>query len=458
MMNLETLKATLVDQEAHRLENVERYKDFLVDNSIYPPYREVESVSTEPEVIVEGRSVLMFCSNNYLGLSTNPEVVQAAAEQLHIHGLGPGGSRILSGNIAILNSIERKIAEFVGTEDSLTFPTGYMANLSVFHGLLDPFLTPLAPYRKGDAVVLCDEYNHATVFDGIALSAAKRVLLRHDDMDDLERKLIKYADASPKMIVTEGVWSLDGRLSPLPQVAELAERHDAILMVDDAHGVGWLGPRGGGTVQHYGLEGRVDVIMGSFDKALGGIGGFLAGKRKIIDYLRISARAYMFSSSMQGLNAGAMIRAMDICMEQPVHRERLHANAKTLVDGLRRMGFTVWGDGTVPVAPLIIGDEMASVAFSNRIFELGVLAPPFRYPAAPMGTARIRVTPMATHSPEHLERALAIFEQAGREMGLLTSPGQPISRRRHKAKLARRLAAQRHVQFHGPDHPHGRCA
>lgn len=413
------MMAAFGSEEQYKLQKVEMFTDFLVDNGIYHTYHQVDSAGTEPDVVVEGRPMLMFCSNNYLGLSTHPEVINGALDQVHKHGLGPGGSRCLCGNISVLNELECKVAELVGAEDAISFPTGYMANLAVFKGLLDPFLTPVSPYRKGKGVVFCDEYNHATVFDGISLSSAKRVMLRHNDMEDLEAKLVKYADASPKMIVTEGVWSLDGELSPLPEVADLAEKHGAILMVDDAHGVGWLGDKGGGSVQHWGLEGRVDIIMGSFDKALGGMGGFLAGKKKIIDYLRVSARPYMFSSSVQGITAGGMIRAIEICQTDPTYRQRLHANAAVLVDGLRSMGFSVWGDGTVPVAPLIIGDEMAAVAFSNRIFELGIFAPPFRYPAVPEGTARIRVTPMATHTSDHLERGLAIFEQAGKELGII---------------------------------------
>lgn len=419
-VDTESIMSAFAADEQYKMQKIEMFRDFLVDNEIFPAYRQLDSEGTEPDVTIEGRPMLNFCSNNYLGLSKHPEVVRGAVDQIQIHGLGPGGSRCLCGNLNVLNELERKVADLMGTEDAITFPTGYMANLAVFRALLDPFLVPGVPYRKHKAVVFCDEYNHATVFDGIALSTAKRVLFRHNDMDDLDAKLTKYADATPKMIVTEGVWSLDGELSPLPEVANLAERYGAILMVDDAHGVGWLGATGGGSVQHYGLEDRVDITMGSFDKALGGMGGFLAGRKKIIDYLRVSARPYMFSSSVQGITAGAMISAIDICQTDPSHRERLQANARVLVTGLRDLGFTIWGDGTVPVAPLIIGDEMAAVAFSERLIELGVFAPPFRYPAVPEGTARIRVTPMATHTTEQLARGLAVFEQAGRELGVIS--------------------------------------
>lgn len=418
-MDIRDLMAVCEGPETEPLGHVHNLCDVFMQSGIYPPYHRLTSPGTEPEAIAAGRPMLMFCSNNYLGLSTHPRVIAGATRQLELHGLGPGGSRCLCGNIDVLNDLEAKAAELVGAEDAITFPTGYMANLAVFKGLLDPFMTPATPYRKGAAAVFCDEGNHATVFDGIAVSHAKKIEFAHNDLDDLSAKLKKYSELQPKLIVTEGVWSLDGELSPLPEIADLASEYSAILMVDDAHGVGMMGSRGGGTVQHYGLEDRVDIIMGSMDKALGGMGGFLAGKKKVIDYLRVAARPYMFSSSMQCTTAGGMIEAMDICMNDPMPRTRLYENARILVDGLRGMGFTVWGDGTVPVAPLIIGDDMDSLAFSERLFELGLYAPPFRWPGVPMGTARIRVTPMATHTAEHLNRALALFEQVGNEMGLL---------------------------------------
>jgi len=418
-VDMPTFAALRFGAEKHKMERLESCLDFLVSEDIYPHYRPMQSAGTTPEVMIEGRPLLMFCSNNYLSLSNAPELKEAAVEQMAVHGMGPGGSRCLCGNVAVLNDLDRTTADLVGTEDAITFPTGYMANLSVFRGVLDPFLADGIPYKKGQATVFSDEYNHATVVDGIRLSSAKKVIFKHSDLDDLERKLRRSGGRGPRLIVTEGVFSLDGEVSPLPEIVALAERYGAILMVDDAHGVGMMGDNGGGTVEHFGLRGRVDIIMGSYDKALGGMGGFLAGRQKMVDYLRVAARAYMFSSAPSALMAGAMVRSMEMCMGQPERRQRLRANARMLMDGLRAQGFTVYGDGTVPVAPLLIGDEAKAVVFEEKAFELGVFAPAFRWPAVPKNTARIRVTPMADHTEDQINQAVSIYSQVGREMGLV---------------------------------------
>ena len=418
-MDFSALVKMRLTSEKYKMQNIERCLDFMLSEGLYPDYRVVDSAGTTPEVVIEGKSRLMFCSNNYLSLSNAPEVMQAAKSAIDTHGTGPGGSRCLCGNVDVLNALDRTSAKLVGCEDAITFPTGYMANLSVFRGILDPFLIDGIPYKKGAAAVFSDEYNHATVVDGMRLSNAKRVIFRHNDMNDLDSKLKKYRRSSPKLIVTEGVFSLDGEVSPLPDILSLAQKHGAMLMVDDAHGVGMMGDNGGGTVEHFGLQGKVDIIMGSYDKALGGMGGFLAGSKTMVDYLRVAARAYMFSSAVPALMAAAMVQSMELCMGEPDRRSRLRANARRLIDGLRAEGFTVYGDGTVPVAPLLVGDENKAIRFSERAFELGVFAPPFRWPAVPKGTARIRVTPMADHTDDQIDRAIAIYAEVGREMGLL---------------------------------------
>lgn len=418
-MDFSALMGMRFGAEKYKMQRLEQVCDFLRAEALYPDYAVTQSAGTQPEVNIEGRRMLMFCSNNYLSLANAPEVRDAAIEQMEVHGLGPGGSRCLCGNISILDQLDRTTATLVGTEDAITFPTGYMANLSVFRAVLDPFVMDGVPYKKGSAAIFSDEYNHATVVDGIRLSNAKRVIFAHNDMKDLERRLKKHRASSPKLIVTEGVFSLDGEVSLLPDIVALAEQHGAIVMVDDAHGVGMMGEHGGGTVEHFGLQGRVDIIMGSYDKGLGGMGGFLAGRRTMVDYLRIAARAYMFSSAVPGLMAGAMVQSMQMCMNEPERRQRLRTNAGTLIQGLRGLGFTVFGDGTIPVAPVLIGTEEKAIEFSKRTFELGLYAPEFRWPAVPKNTARIRVTPMADHSEEHIQRAIDIFAEAGRDTGVL---------------------------------------
>ena len=403
--------------EQFKFQRIEQVATFLHDADLYPDYTRISSAGTEPEVVIGGRDVLMFCSNNYLSLSNSREVKDAATAAMEAHGMGPGGSRCLCGNVDVLNDLDRACAELVNMPAAITFPTGYMANLSVFRGLLDPFLG-IFPYRKGAAAVFADEYNHATIMDGIALSHAKRVLFAHNDLRQLEEKLVKFAEFTPKLIVTEGVFSLDGEVSPLAELVELAHAHGAILMVDDAHGLGMMGHRGGGALDHLGLQGKADIVMGSFDKALGGMGGFIASSDAVVDYLRVSARPYMFSSAVPEVMAAGMIESMRICMSDSDRRTRLQENASYLRRGLEALGFKVLGDGSVPVVPIHIGDEDAAIAFARRTLELGLYAPPFRWPTVPMKTARIRVSPMADHTREQLERAIRIFGQVGGEFGV----------------------------------------
>lgn len=360
----------------------------------------------------------MLCSNNYLGLANHPAVVEGARAALNVHGTGPGGSRILCGNVHLLEELDRSVAEFMGTEDAITFPTGYMANLSAFRALLDPFVGSL-PCRRGSGTILCDQSNHATVFDGIELSSATRVVFRHNDVEDLERRLASADTRGPRVVVVEGVYSLDGEIAPLAEMAEVCNRYGAIFYVDDAHGVGILGQRGGGTLQHLGMEGKADVVMGSFDKALGGLGGFLAGRRELIRYFRIAARAYMFSSAMPAAMAGGMLRSLEVARGGELLRRRLRRNYEFLRAGFEDLGFRVLGNGSVPVAPVVVGDEKRAVHFQRRLFDEGVLATAFRWPAVPKGSARIRATPMVSHSEAHLTRVLEAFGRVGREFSMV---------------------------------------
>jgi 8-amino-7-oxononanoate synthase len=417
-MEMTRLLKEIPSGETVKLQRVSETLSFLDRHLMYPDYRRIESAGTDPVCTVDGQQVVMLASNDYLGLSRHPAVVDALHRAADQHGSGPGGSRILCGNVSILEELDAAVAELVGCEAAVTFPTGYMANLSVFRSLLDPFLG-LFPYRRGAATVFADAHNHATVMDGLDLCSAKRVLYEHEDLEDLDRKLSQARGDGPRMIVTEGVWSVEGRVSRLPEVVALAEKHGAILMIDDAHGIGVLGDKGGGTLQHFHLEGRVDLVMGSFDKALGGMGGFLAGRHDVIRWLRGTARAYMFSSPVPGVMAGAALASIAACRDGRLLRRRMWRNAELLRTGLSGLGYEVLGDGTAPTVPVLIGDEQLSMRFQRRLFELGVFAPAFRWPAVPKDTARIRVTPMASHETAHLERALDAFRTAGLELGIL---------------------------------------
>ena len=407
-------------QESRKMERIEETVQIVEGAGLYPSYETIASAGTEATCVIGGRERVMLCSNNYLGLARHDVVVEEAKRLLDLHGVGPGGSRFLCGNVDVLPELDRKVAELVGAEDAITFPTGYMANLGVFRALLDPLLGVL-PYRKGAAAVIADERNHATVLDGIDLSHAKRFLFAHNDVDDLARKLERAKGRHPKMIVTEGVFSLDGEVTPLPEIVAIAERYDAILMIDDAHGIGVMGARGGGTLQHFGLQGRADIVMGSFDKALGGMGGFLAGRKEIVRYLRVAARPYMFSSAVPAVMAGAMIRAIEMCMNGGELRARLRTNAAQLRSDLAGLGFKILGNGDLPVVSVLIGSEEAAITFSNRVYALGVFVPCFRWPAVPKGTARIRATVTALHEREHLARVVDAFRIARDELGVLAA-------------------------------------
>lgn len=416
--NISKLLMSKLTKEKSKMQNIFDFSDYLKKEKIAPIFHSIESAGTEPEVMINGKKYLMFSSNNYLGISTAPEVIKSASDALIKHGLGPGGSRFLCGNIDVLEQLDKEVALLVEAEDAITFPTGYMANLAVFRALMDPVMSGF-PYKKGAGIIYSDEFNHATIVDGCQLSSAKKVIFKHNDVKDLRNKISKSSKRAHKMIVTEGVFSPEGELAPLREIIDIANEFGAILMVDDAHGVGVMGKNGGGTVQHLGLQNKVDIIMGSFDKALGGMGGFLAGNKKLIEYLRIVARPYLFSSSIPGVLAGGMIQSIKVCKERNELREKLFENANYLRKGLSDMGFTIWGTGEVPVIPVIIGDENKAIEFSEKLFEKGLFTPVFRWPAVKKGTSRARVTPMATHNREHMDRLLNAFNEVGKNIGLI---------------------------------------
>lgn len=422
MPNLKTIIKLLFSQfskEDYKTQRIFEFLDYLKKEGLTPTFYHIESAGTEPEAIINGRRCLIFSSNNYLGLSMDPEIVQKAEEALKKHGLGPGGSRFLCGNIDILEKLDYETARLVEAEDAITFPTGHMANLAIFKALMDPVIG-VFPYKKGSGLIFSDEFNHGTIVDGCRLSYAKKVIFQHNDIQDLQKKISRVSRKCHKMIVTEGVFSPEGELSPLPEIVKIAREYNAILMLDDAHGVGVLGERGGGTVQYFGLQGQVDVIMGSFDKALGGMGGFLAGDKNLIEYLRIVSRPYIFSSAISGVLAGGLIKAIEICKNNSELRKKLFDNANYLRRHLQEMGFQLFGSKQVPVVPVLIGDEVIGIKFSERLFKRGIYIPCFRWPAVLKGKSRIRVTPMATHTKQHLDTLLAVFEKTGRELELIS--------------------------------------
>lgn len=360
-----------------------------------------------PEVTVEGKRVLLFASNDYLGLANDPRVREGAIRAVERYGAGAGASRLVSGDLALHRELERRLAALKRTDDAIVFGSGYLANIGAITALAGP----------GDAIY-SDELNHASIIDGCRLSRADVRVYRHRDADHLEALLRQdIGRFRRRLIVTDAVFSMDGDLAPLRELADLAERHGAMLMADEAHATGVLGPRGAGAVELFGLEGRVPVIMGTLSKALGSVGGFVAGSRALVDYLRNRARGFVFTTGLPPAAAGAALAALDIVEGEPWRRMRTLELARRLASGLEVMGYRVLPTESA-VVPVLVGGAQQTVALSEALFRCGVFCPAIRPPTVPEGKSRLRVTPMATHSEQHIGRALEAFARARQEAGL----------------------------------------
>ncbi len=371
----------------------------------YPYFRRIESAQ-EPEVIVDGRKMIMIGSNNYLGLATHPKVKEAARKALDRYGTSCAGSRFLNGTLDLHEELERKIAAFKRKEAALVFSTGFQTNLGVISALVG----------KGD-VVITDRWDHASILDGCRLSYGRTQRFRHNDMEDLERVLAS-TQAKGKLIVVDGVFSMEGDLANLPAIVELAKKYGARIMVDDAHATGVLGPNGRGTAEHFGLEDEVDLIMGTCSKALASIGGFIAGKEVVIHYLKHYARSMIFSASLPPPAIAAISAALDIIQEEPERRERLWAHATKMREGLRSMGYDT-GKSETPIIPVIVGDDRKAFELWRLLHENDIFANPAVSPAVPKGRALIRTSYMATHTTEQLDCVLEVFYKVGKKLALI---------------------------------------
>ena len=365
--------------------------------------RSLESAS-EPEVILDGRRVLCLASNNYLGLAAHPEVVDAAAEAAREYGAGAGSARLITGGNVLHDELEARLAAFKGTEAALLFSSGYLANLGTVSALVGP----------GDAV-FSDELNHASIIDGCRLSRAEVHVYRHADAGHLAEKLSvwRQRDGTDRraLVVTDSVFSMDGDIAPLPDIVAACERHDAILMVDEAHATGVVGPGGRGVVAAYGLEGRVGVVMGTLSKALGAAGGFIAGSADLCTYLRNRARSFIFDTALPPPTAAAALAALRIVEREPERPVRTRRLAARLAAGLRSAGYEV-PDPAAAVLPVVIGEPDAAMTLSARLLDAGVLVTAIRPPTVPPGTSRLRATVMATHTDAEIDRAVAAFAAA----------------------------------------------
>jgi 8-amino-7-oxononanoate synthase len=347
--------------------------------------------------LVNGKSLLLLCSNDYLGLASHPVLREAAAEAMNQFGFGAGASRLVSGTSSIHLALERRIARFKGTEAALLFNSGYAANTGIIPALME----------QGD-LILSDQLNHASIIDGCRLSRARTEVYRHCDPEHLETLLKNGRQARRRLIVTDGVFSMDGDVAPLRELVLLARKYDALLMVDDAHGTGVLGPTGGGTAEHFGISSGVAIQMGTLSKAFGSFGAYMAGSRELIDILVNRSRSLIFSTALPPAVCAASLAALDLVACHPELRERLWSRRDAFVQGLAAQGIPV-GRSVTPILPLVAGSSENAVRLSGLLMENGIYAPAIRPPSVPEGSARIRATVTAAHSPADIDHALAVF-------------------------------------------------
>jgi len=377
----------------------------LISFGLYPYFRVIESAQ-EPEVMYKGRRMIMVGSNNYLGLTNHPKVKEAALEAIRKYGTGCAGSRFLNGTLTIHVELEEKLARFIRKEAALVFSTGFQVNLGVISALVGK-----------DDIVIIDKMDHASIIDGCRLSYGEVKKFRHNDMGDLER-ILQHNNGRGKLIVVDGVFSMEGDIVNLPKVIKLALSHQARVMIDDAHGIGVLGKTGRGTAEHFGLEEEVDLIMGTYSKSLASIGGFIAGSADVVHYIKHFARSLIFSASPPPASVAAVSAAVDIIEQEPERIESLWINTRKMLKGFKSLGFHV-GPSETPIIPIIVGDNETAFKMAMLLQEEGVFANVAVSPAVPEGKALIRTSYMATHTEEQLDRVLSAFEKVGKILGLI---------------------------------------
>ncbi|MEL9929520.1 MAG: glycine C-acetyltransferase [Sulfolobales archaeon] len=381
----------------------------LKEQGLYVTIRRLQS-QQGPWIVVEGKRVLNLCSNNYLGLASHPKIKEAAIRAILDYGVGAGAVRSIAGTMELHMILEEKLARFKKREAAVSLQSGYNANLAALGAL---------GWGRKDLVFISEELNHASIIDAMRLAGSPKLIYKHRDVEDLKRKLEEARDYKIKVIVTDGVFSMDGDLAPLPEIVELAERYNAIVYVDDAHGEGVLGDHGRGIVDHFKLHGRVDLEMGTLSKAFGVIGGYVAGDYDVIEFIRQRGRPFLFSSAMNPPDVAAAIAAVEILEESDELIRRLWENTRILQKGLRDAGYDL-GSTQHPITPVMLYDEKLAQEFSRRLFEeYNIFAQAIVYPTVPKGRARIRLEPSAAHSVEDMKYAIDSFVELGRKTGFL---------------------------------------
>jgi glycine C-acetyltransferase len=373
-------------------------------------YRKLPILETpnEAEVILNGKKVINLSSNNYLGFANHPRLKKASIEAIEKYGVGSGAVRTIVGNMKIHEELEEILSKFKREEAAFVFQSGFNCNAGTIQAITE----------AGD-IIISDELNHASIIDGSRLSRANKGIYKHSDMDSLEAVLKESRDKYKNiLIITDGVFSMDGDIAKLPEIVQLAEKYEAMTYVDDAHGSGVLGESGRGTVDHFGLHGRVDFSMGTLSKAIGVVGGYVAGSETMYDWLSHRARPVLFSTSLPPASVGAIIEALKMLMESTEYTDRLWENAKYFKAKMGTLGYNI-GHSETPITPVIIGDEAKTMEFSKKLLANGVFVSGIIFPTVPKGTGRVRVMVTAGHTKEQLDRAVEVFETVGKEMGIL---------------------------------------
>jgi glycine C-acetyltransferase len=392
---------------AKKLQWIQDELQKLKDDGLYNRIRTLSSAQGS-WLVVDGKRVLNFCSNNYLGLANHPKIVQAAQEAVRKYGVGPAAVRSIAGTMDLHLELERRLASFKGVEAAITFQSGFNANIGTIPALVG----------KEDAI-FSDELNHASIIDGCRLSGAKIIRYAHCNPEDLERVLKEERANYPRaMVITDGVFSMDGDIAPLDKIYEVVEKYEAIMMVDDAHGEGVVGKGGRGIVDHFNLHGKVDIEVGTLSKAFGVVGGVSAGNPVVVEWLRQRGRPFLFSSAMTVPDVAACLAALDILESSTELVDKLWENTNYFKAELRRLGFDT-GSSSTPITPIMLGEAPMAQQFSRELFEAGVFAMAIGFPTVPRGKARIRVMISASHSKEDLDKGLEIFATVGRKLGVI---------------------------------------
>jgi 8-amino-7-oxononanoate synthase len=373
---------------------------------LYPYFKPI-SDSEDTAVVIEGQKRIMLGSNNYLGLTHHPKVLEAAGRALHRYGAGCTGSRFLNGSLDLHGQLEAALAEFLGKEDCLVFSTGYQANLGLISGLIG----------RGELVYL-DKLDHASIVDGAKMSYGDTMRFVHGDLASLERMIERTRGSRGAMIVVDGVYSMEGDIADVPELVRIAKKYGVALALDDAHSIGVLGPKGDGTAAHFGLTDEVDLIAGTFSKSLASIGGFVAGSESVIHFLKHHSRPLIFTASLPPSNTAGVLAALEVLKTEPQRRELLWANTARLQQGLRGLGYNI-GETVTPIVPVLIGPMDTTLVFWRKLFDAGVFTNPVMPPAVPASQCRLRTSLMATHTFDQIDFCLEQFATIGRELGVI---------------------------------------